>query len=161
MPDFSVTGIVTIDNTDSILSIEEVEQKADKAAQKIMMMRRKALSTLSMVNGMISQAYGSIKGVLKYADVAISPVFDALFSTISAIVSTALAAAVMMMSSLHPALVTIGVALMVVSLELNLRAQMDLEEARKEVKNSIYSVPDYAQQQVDPFWFRRPEGGVF
>jgi hypothetical protein len=159
MPDFSVTGIVTIDNTDSLLSIDEVMSKAEKASQKIMMMRRKALTTLSMVNGMISQAYGSLKSVLKYTSATIDPIFDAMFSTISAVVSTALAAAIMLISGLHPALVVIGVALMVVSLELNIKATMELEEARKEVKSKIYSVPKYPTipKEFSPFG----SGGVF
>ena len=135
MADFSVTGIVTIDNTQSLLSIDEVQDKAEAAAQRLMMLRRKTVSTLSLVNGMITQAYSALKGLVAATGGMINPMFDAMFTMISSVVSTALAAAIMLMSTLHPALIAVGVTLLVVSLELSIKAQMDLAESKKIVEN--------------------------
>ena len=135
MADFSVTGIVTIDNTQSLLSIDEVKDKAEAAAQKLAMLRRKTITTLSLVNGMITQAYSALKGLVSAAGGLINPMFDAMFTMISSVVSTALAAAIMLMSTLNPALIAVGVTLLVVSLELSIKAQLDLAESKKIVEN--------------------------
>lgn len=151
-----VTLTLTIDNTDSLLSIAEVEAAADKATQRLAILRRKALSQISMTMSMITQTYGTLKQLLRHTDQTISPIFDAMFSTVAAVVSTAVSSAIMLMSSLHPALVIIGVTLMVVSLELQIKANMDLIEAQKKVKSKIYTVPDYGREA-----FRSIRGGFF
>jgi hypothetical protein len=88
MPDFSVTGIVTIDNTQSILSIDDVMSKAEKASQRLATLRRKALSTISMTMGMINQAYSVLKQMVNQAGGLINPFFDMVFGMISSIVSS-------------------------------------------------------------------------
>ena len=135
MADFSVTGIVTIDNTQSLLSIDEVKDKAEAASQRLAMLRRQTVTTLSLVNGMITQAYSALKGLVSAAGGLINPMFDAMFTMISSVVSTALAAAIMLMSTLNPALIAVGVTLLVVSLELSIKAQLDLAESKKIVEN--------------------------
>jgi hypothetical protein len=137
MSDFSVTGIVTIDNTQSILSIDEVMTAADKATAKLATLRRKALSTISMTMGMINQAYGALKQLVGVAGGMIDPMFDMLFSMVSSIVSTAVTGALMLMSTLNPALIAVGLTLMVISLELNIKAQMDLHESKGTVANFL------------------------
>ena len=135
MADFSVTGIVTIDNTQSLLSIDEVKDKAEAASQRLAMLRRQTVTTLSLVNGMITQAYSALKGLVSATGGMINPMFDAMFTMISSVVSTALAAAIMLMSTLNPALIAVGVTLLVVSLELSIKAQLDLAESKKIVEN--------------------------
>ena len=158
MPDFTVTGIVTIDNTASLLSVDEVMDAAEKASQKLAILRRKALSTISMTMGMVNQAYSVIKRLVDHTGGTIDPIFDAMFTTVSAVTSTAIAAALMLSSSMHPALITIGVTLMIISLELQIKTNMELEQARKEVKSKIYSVPPVPPEFQMP---RTPTGGSF
>jgi len=157
MPDFSVTGIVTIDNTQSLLSAQEVMTAAQKAAEKLAMLRRKALSTLSLVNGMVTQAYTALKGLVAAAGGMIDPLFDALFSMISSIISTALASAIMLMSTLNPALIAVGVTLLVISLELNIKARMDLMESKGLTDKFLSEMKRVASQ---PRTLLRPFGGL-
>jgi len=131
MTDFSVTGIVTIDNTQSLLSINEVKTKAEAAAEKVMTLRRKALSTLSMVNSMISQGYNILKRFVTAAGSVVDPLFDALFSMISSTLSSAFAAGAMLLATLNPVLIGIGVTLLIISTELNIKATMDLIESKQ------------------------------
>lgn len=137
MPDFSVTGIVTIDNTSALASADDVMTAADKATQKMVMLRRKALSTISLVNGMINQTYGVLKQLVERAGGIIDPMFDMMFTVMSTIVSTALAGAILWMSTLHPALVATGIILMVLSLELNIKSQMELAESKGLIKTMM------------------------
>lgn len=125
-----MTGIVTIDNTQSLLDAQEVMDAAEIAARKLEMVRRKALSTISLVNGLVTQAYSALKGLVSATGGVIDPMFDAMFTMLSSVISTALAAAIMLMSTLHPALIAVGVALMVISLEIQLKAQADLMESK-------------------------------
>ena len=159
MTDFSVTGIVVLDNVSALASADEVMDATDKATAELATLRRKALSTISMTLSMVSQGYSSLKQLLKYTGLTIDPVFDAMFTTTAAVLSTALSAAIMLSSSLHPALIAIGVALMVVSIELSIKTRMELDEARKQAKGSIYSVPDYAKEAAYRTRFAVP--GVF
>lgn len=130
MPDFSVTGIVTIDNTQSVLSIDEVMDKAEKASQKLAMLRRKALSTISMTIGMINQAYSVLKQMVSQAGGLINPFFDMVFGMISSIVSTTIASAIMLMSTLNPVLIGLGVGLMILSTALSVKAQAEAAESK-------------------------------
>ena len=137
MTDFSVTGIVTIDNTQSLLSAQEVMDATDKATERLAMLRRKALSTISLTMGLINQAYSTMKTLVDRVGGIINPMFDMMFTMISSIVSTALAGAAMLFATMNPALIGIGVTLMVISLELNLKATMELHEAKGTVENFL------------------------
>jgi len=135
MPDFSVTGIVTIDNTQSLISAQEVMTAADKATEKLAMLRRKALSTISLTMGLINQAYATLKQLVSAAGGIINPMFDMMFTIISSVVSTALAAAIMWMSTLNPVLIGVGVGLMLLSMAMNVKATAELHEAKGTVEN--------------------------
>jgi uncharacterized protein YfcZ (UPF0381/DUF406 family) len=133
MPDFSVTGIVTIDNTDSILSIDEVMDKAEKASQKLAMLRRKALSTISLT----IQGYSILKQMVNQAGGIINPFFDMVFTMISSVVSTAIASAIMLLSSVHPVLVGLGIGLMILSTALSIKAQAEAAESKGLVEDFL------------------------
>ena len=96
MPDFSVTGIVTIDNTQSLLDVDEVMTAADRATARLATLRRKVLSTLSLTMGMINQGYTAMKQLVDAAGGMVDPMFDMLFSILSSVISTSLAAAIML-----------------------------------------------------------------
>ena len=161
MPDFTVTGIVTIDNTQSILSVDEVTTAADKATARLATLRRKALSTISLTMGLINQGYASLKQLVTVAGGMIDPMFDMLFTMVSSIVSTALAGAIMLMSTLNPALIAVGVTLMIISLELNIKAQMDLHESKGTVQNFLNDMKMSAARSAHAEPFRPSSGSGF
>ena len=160
MPDFSVTGIVTIDNTQSLLDVDEVMTAADKATGKLAMLRRKALSTMSLTMGMINQAYGALKQLANAAGSMIDPMFDMLFTMISSVVSTALATAIMFMSTMNPILVGAGIGLMILSTAMNIKATAELHESKGTVENYLNNMQRSLARsaRADPFI---PTGGGY
>ena len=158
MPDFSVTGIVTIDNTASLLSIGEVEEAADKATARLATLRRHALSTLSLTMGMINQGYSAMKQLVSAADGIVDPMFDMLFSILSSVVSTALAAAIMWMSTMNPILIGVGIALMILSVSMNIKTTAELHESKGTVANFMRDInmSIARARHAEPF---RPTGG--
>ena len=158
MPDFSITGIVTIDNTQSLLDVDEVMDAADKATARLATLRRKALSTISLTMGMINQGYSAMKQLAAAAGGMIDPMFDMLFSILSSVVSTALAAAIMWMSTMNPILIGLGIGLMLVSVAMNVKTTIELNESKGTVKNFMNDIKMSIARSshIEPF---RPSSG--
>ena len=135
-----VTVGVGIDATAATLTLFEVMAKADEATAKLVAVRRKALTIIGQVNSMVTQSYGVLKQLVERAGGMIDPFFDMAFNMISSIISTSISGALLMMSSLNPALVTFGVALMAISLEISLANQLELARSRGVVTNIVASM---------------------
>ena len=153
MPDFSVTGIVTIDNTQSLLEVDEVMTAADKATARLVMLRRKALSTLSLAMGIINQGYAALKQMISITGGIMEPMFDMLFTIISSIAGVVLAGAIMMMASGNPILMGAAIIIAMLGAMFSVKATMDLHERQGTVENFMndMKMSIARSSHIDPF----------
>ena len=161
IPDFSVTGIVTIDNTQSLLDVDEVMTAADRATARLATLRRKVLSTLSLTMGMINQGYTAMKQLVDAAGGMVDPMFDMLFSILSSVISTSLAAAIMWMSTMNPILVGVGIGLMILSVAMNVKTTIELNETKGTVKNFMSDIKMSIARSSHADVFRPSSGSGF
>ena len=128
MPDVIIK--IGADDTEAEDKLQAQIDKMDAAAIQLTEFQRNVLSTVSRAMGMINQSYSILKQFVQRAGSIIDPMFDALFQVLSSVVSTVVGAALLLSASLHPALVAIGLSLLVVSLELQIATQVELLESK-------------------------------
>ena len=121
-----VTIRVGVDTSEADAKLAAQMEKLDDAALRLTEFQRTALKVVSQAMSMINQSYGILKQFVQRAGSIIDPLFDSLFQMLSSIVSTVISAALLLSATGNPALLAIGLSLLVLSLELQLKTQSEL-----------------------------------
>lgn len=137
---------VGVDTTEADAKLAAQVEKMDDTALQLTELQRQVLTTVSQAMGIINQSYGVLKQFVQRAGSIIDPLFDALFQMVSSVVSTAISAALLLSATGNPALLAIGLSLLVLSLELQLKTQLELANS----KGQLDAIFANMQRQVSP-----------
>jgi hypothetical protein len=124
MTDVSV-GIM-VDDTQANAILDAQMERLGRVIDETEKVKRKVLYTVSRSIGLINQGYSVLKQFVNRTGSVINPMFDIMFNTLSAMVSTAISGALMWMATGNPILIAFGLSVLVLSLELQLKSQSEL-----------------------------------
>jgi hypothetical protein len=115
-----------VDSSQANAELDEFMAKLGDVIDETEKVKRDVLSTISRAMSMINQGYSVLKQFVNHTGGVIDPMFDIMFNTLSAMVSTAISGAMIWISTGNPLLIAFGLSVLVLSLELQLKTQYEL-----------------------------------